>query len=427
MSWMSTHRWIAIVAAAAVVGLAAGCHTAQPIPESAFSEAGAAQHPQDGWIYQQLVSQKPTEPLPDDASGVQQTSATEAMTKMREMDKVKLDDEPEEKSWFDLSSLSFSNLGKSFKAAIGKGPNEGIARAAYRDGLELFEQKKYDEAAAKFAEASDRWPDTPLQEDALFMLGESYFFADRYPYANDAYAQLLKQYQYTRHLDVVVRRLFLIGQFWEKTALAESSWDWLNFTDKSKPTIDTFGYSIKAYDAIRMNDPTGPLAADSIMAAGNAYFTRNRFEEAAYHYDLIRKEYPKSDHLVKAHVLGMKSKMNMYQGPFYDDAVLKDAGDIAKQAMTQLGPQLGGEREYVVETRNKIGEEMANRDWTIAQFYEKKQCYGAAKYYYQVLLKDHPRSHMAQAAQQRLEQTHAFPDDPPNPFKWLTDLFGTRK
>ena len=45
-----------------------------------------------------------------------------------------------------------------------------------RKARSLFPEKKYKEAAAKFATAADRWPDTPLEEDALFLQGESEFF-----------------------------------------------------------------------------------------------------------------------------------------------------------------------------------------------------------------------------------------------------------
>ncbi len=67
-----------------------------------------------------------------------------------------------------------------------------------------------------------------------------------------------------------------------------------NVTDKSKPLFDTFGYAIQAYERIRLNDPRGPLADASLMALGNAYFRHGHYEEAAYNYDLLRKEYPNS-------------------------------------------------------------------------------------------------------------------------------------
>ena len=85
-----------------------------------------------------------------------------------------------------------------------------------QEGQALFRAKKYKEAGAKFATAADRWPDTPLEEDALFLQGESEFFSDQYPKAHDTYGGLLKKYTNTRHLDVVVRREFAMGRYWEQ-------------------------------------------------------------------------------------------------------------------------------------------------------------------------------------------------------------------
>ena len=154
------------------------------------------------------------------------------------------------------------------------------------------------------------------------MLGESYFFADYYSASNNVYEQLIKQYQYTRHLDVVVHRLFAIGRYWEHLSKNEYWWR-LNFTNKTEPLIDTYGYAVRAFDVIRLNDPTGPLADASLMAEGNAHFVREQYEDADYNYNLVRKEYPKSQYQVQAHLLGMREKEKIYQGPMYDATVLR--------------------------------------------------------------------------------------------------------
>jgi outer membrane protein assembly factor BamD (BamD/ComL family) len=413
---MSKHRWIAVAAAVSLVGFGPGCCSTPAIPDAAYGQTG--QPPEQGWIYQELAPHQPTGPLPDDEGAVRRASADKPLD---ETFKSKSDDDS---NFFD--ALAPDHIRKTYRAWIGKGPNEGLARALYQEGMDLYRDRRYDEAVEKFDEAGLRWPDSPLEEDSLFMLGESYFFADRYSSANDVYEQLLKQYQYTRHLDVVVHRLFAVGRYWEHVSVDQYWWQ-LNFTDKNLPIIDTFGYSMKAFDMIRLNDPTGPLADSSVMAQANANFRRERYEDAAYNYDLLRKEYPKSQYQVQAHLLGIKSKEAIYQGPMYDATVLKDADQIAKQALTQFGPQLGNERQYVVDTRNRIHEEMANRDMVLAQFYEKKQCYGSAKFYYAQLIKDFPRTPAAEAARERLQQIKDYPDEPPNHFKWLTDLFGAKK
>ena len=102
---------------------------------------------------------------------------------------------------------------------------------------------------------------------------ESEFFSDQYPKAHDTYGGLLKKYTNTRYLDTVAAREFALGRYWEqlqdaKPTVAASP----NATDGSRPMFDTFGYAIQAYERVRLNDPTGPLADAAVMAMGNAYF-----------------------------------------------------------------------------------------------------------------------------------------------------------
>ena len=147
--------------------------------------------------------------------------------------------------------------------------------------------------------------------------------------------------------------------------------------------FDTFGYAIQAYERMRMHDPTGPLADHSLMALGNAYFRCGQFENAAYNYDLLRKEYPNSKHQMSAHLLGPQAKMRVYQGAWYDGTALNDAKKIADQTLSQFGDKLGRERERVVRARAQIVEEQANREFTFAQYYDQHEDYRAARIYYQ--------------------------------------------
>ena len=71
---MSKHRWIAVAAAAVgLVGLGPGCASTPAVPGSAYAQT--SQPAEQGWIYQQLVSQQPTGPLPDDDDAIRRASA----------------------------------------------------------------------------------------------------------------------------------------------------------------------------------------------------------------------------------------------------------------------------------------------------------------------------------------------------------------
>ncbi|MFH1919379.1 MAG: outer membrane protein assembly factor BamD, partial [Planctomycetota bacterium] len=249
-------------------------------------------------------------------------------------------------------------------------------------------------------------------------------FLDKYPAASDTYAELLKEYKYTRHLDTVVARQFAIGRYWEQLNSAEPGWLLsFQFTDSSRPKFDTWGQAVKAYHSVLENDPTGPLADDSVMATANAHFLKGRYEDAAFNYDLLRKEYPKSEHQLQAHLLGMKSKMEVYQGAKYDGTPLEDAGKIADATLQQFPGELGSERERVLRERNQVLEERARRDWSMGQYYDKRKQYRAARYYYELILEEYPTTVAAQHARQRLDEIKDEPDKPTNHFQWLTNLF----
>jgi len=83
------------------------------------------------------------------------------------------------------------------------------------------------------------------------------------------------------------------------------------------------------YEQIRLNDPTGSLADDSIMATANSHFVHGEWDDADYHYGLLRTEYPRSEYQYQAHLLGLRCKLLRYQGPGYDNSPLVEADELA--------------------------------------------------------------------------------------------------
>ncbi|NIP85673.1 MAG: tetratricopeptide repeat protein, partial [Planctomycetales bacterium] len=61
--------------------------------------------------------------------------------------------------------------------------NEQVARAHFQEGERRIRAGEYDEARASYEAAAAAFPKSPLQEDALFMMAETYFLEDKYPKA----------------------------------------------------------------------------------------------------------------------------------------------------------------------------------------------------------------------------------------------------
>ncbi|MEQ8836289.1 MAG: outer membrane protein assembly factor BamD [Lacipirellulaceae bacterium] len=323
-----------------------------------------------------------------------------------------------------LADVKLSDTFQDLKTQVGMGPDERIARTSYAQGEQLFREEKYNEAAKHFKETIARAPGSQLQQDAKFQLAESYFFAESYPKANDAYEQLIQDHPNSPHLDKVIRRQFDLARYWEAHHNYDPNWVTTpNLFDKRRPLFDTLGRAIKNYENIRLNDPTGPLADDAVMATANSYFLRGRYVDADYHYDLIRKEFPRSEHQYEAHLLGLECKLRRYQGSDYGGRPLQEAEKLAKQLRRQFGGQLDEEqRGRLREREARLRQLMAVRDYALAQYHEGKKEYGAAKFYYQQIARDHPRTEAAEKSIERLAELKDKPDVPKEPLHSIMEL-----
>jgi outer membrane protein assembly factor BamD (BamD/ComL family) len=316
------------------------------------------------------------------------------------------------------------NIKKRWKKMVGRGPNEPVARKALAEADALFREGKYGEAIPKYKQAIDRWPDSAIEEDAMWQLAESLFFTDQYPKAEDQYDELVKKYANTKYLDRIAQRQFIIAQYW--IALDDKKHIPTivpNLVDRSRPLFDTRGRALKAYDHVRINDPRGPLADDSLMAAANAHFLDRQWLDADYFYGLLRSEYPDSDFLLQAHLLGLQAKLRAYQGPGYEGGILDEAEILADQVVVQFPDQLSREEEErVQQARGEIAAQQSLRHWKRAEFYAKGRHYSSARIYYALIARDYPKTMLAQQAHAKYQEIADKADVSDDPFPMLTRI-----
>lgn len=316
---------------------------------------------------------------------------------------------------------SFTEL----KEQVGMGRDERIAQQAFSAGEDFFRREQYRNALKQFGQTIARWPDSQLEQDALFYKAECEFFTDNYPEATESYDRLLEKYPNTPHLDKVIRRQFDIARYWDQYAQYKPHWPMTpNLLDNSQPLFDTVGRAMKTYENIRLNDPTGPLADDAVMATANSMFLRGRYSDADHHYELIRQEYPHSEHQYEAHILGLQCKLQKYQGPEYDASPLDEAKKIVKQLKLQFGNELDtAERERLAEIEGRLNYQLALRDYSMAQHYDNTEYYGSAKYYYAKLMREFPGTPLAETAQARFTELGGKPDRPATKMEWFVNIF----
>jgi outer membrane protein assembly factor BamD (BamD/ComL family) len=334
-------------------------------------------------------------------------------------------------SW---SDFSIDNLGKTSKKLAGQGPNRDLARQLYREGDDLYRQamaaeasKKagvFELAAGKFAAAADRWPDSALAMDALFMTGESYFFADNYPQANLYFEKLVQAFPNNRYMDAVDQRRFAIARYWlDLNRNNPESWYYVNYFNKARPWRDARGSGLRVLDKIRIDDPTGRLSDNATLQAANEYFMAGKFVKADEYYTDLRKSYPTSEHQFLAHFLGLKAKLNSYSGPAYGGTALDEAEKLVKQMRRQFPQEAEREREFLERAAAEIRFRKAERLAFLARYYDNRAEYRAAAHYYGRVIREFEDTPLAQQAEQRVAQIGGLPPVPAQQMEWLVNLF----
>ncbi|MCG8451013.1 MAG: outer membrane protein assembly factor BamD [Pirellulales bacterium] len=324
-----------------------------------------------------------------------------------------------------LKDVDFVQGVTDLKTQVGLGPDQQRAEQSFAAGEDLFRREQYSEAAKEFKQTIARWPNSQLEQDARFLLGECQFFANDYSDAINTYEGLLQEYPNSPHLDKIVKRQFDIARYWEKHHQYDPHWVVTpNLFDNTRPWFDTLGNALKVYENIRLNDPTGPLADDAIMATANSYFLRGRYNDADYQYELLRNEYPRSEHQYEAHILGLQCKLRKYQGADYDGAPLEEAKKLVKQLKVQFGGELDNEqRQRLTMLGGTLNRLLAERDFQVAKYYDDTEYYQSAKFYYAEVARKYPQTPLAEQARARYQELAGEPDVPATKLEWLIKAF----
>ena len=89
------------------------------------------------------------------------------------------------------------------------------------------------------------------------------------------------------------------------------------------------------------------------------------------------------------------------------------------QFARQLSPE---ERDRLRTVEADLNRQVAMRDFRLAEYYDGTKHFAAARYYYGELVKEYPRSELADQARERLAEIADKPASPPERLGWLLDF-----
>jgi outer membrane protein assembly factor BamD (BamD/ComL family) len=328
---------------------------------------------------------------------------------------------------------------QTLKKLTGRGPNRQIAEAAFDSGQQQYRaavaaweseadapatQAAFLKAVPELETAADRWPDSTIEEDSLFMLGEANFFANQYVDANKTYEKLVELYPATRYMDKVQAHRFAIAKYWLDVAReAPAVSTPVNLTDEKYPLNDWAGNGRRVLDRIRLDDPTGKLADDAAFLLGQALHEAHKYFEAAETFADLRNNYPGSPHQFQAHLMEFQSRLAMYDGKFYEGLPLKQAEEVLRLILRRFPNESAKLKNELMEQAASIRNMLADRDMAMADYHMNRSENLAARFYLEQLMQDYPETDVARDARTKLQSLEGKPDQPAQVAPWLVDMF----
>lgn len=329
--------------------------------------------------------------------------------------------------------------------------DDPLADSRMQEAEGLFAAGQYEKAMSEFRTLADnKGNSAALAERARFMQAECRYQLKQFPEAADTYHKVLLDFPTGAYRRDCAARMFEICDYWlddfrdelEKRAGEKGvlRWkpSWPKPWDRTRPTIDQEGRTLENLERIHTHDITGPTADKAIFWCGYVNFIRGNFQEADQFFSQLVDMHKDSPLRPQAMAFAIQAKNNATGGAAYDGRKCAEALQLVYAAEASV-PELANDpaaAEKLVRAKFAIRSQQAEKDFQMAEYYERTGHPGSAVFYYELVRRRYGGtrySDLAGERQARLIQLmkDGRPEPGNDPFaiakaKW-SEVFGGRK
>ena len=204
-----------------------------------------------------------------------------------------------------------------------------IESVFYALGCTLYNQNKYTEAIATFADYAKRFPQAKFVDEALFRTASAHQFLEAYDEAIKAYQQVIAQFPQSAFTEDSAYQIAVCRIVQERS-----------------------GDAISALEDFIRNFPNSEFFAQAKVYLARAYFQANKMQEALDTLASVQDVTRSLDHLVYANFLAIEIGDAAFDNTDYDmalrayrrvrtkNSLLKLQTDLAQRAQAQLAALL---------------------------------------------------------------------------------------
>jgi tetratricopeptide (TPR) repeat protein len=283
---------------------------------------------------------------------------------------------------------------------VGANYDDPLADSKLQEAENLFTAGHYEKAQSEFRALADNKANAAvLAERARFMQAECRYARGQYPEAADTYHKVLLDFPTGAYRRDCCARMFQICDYWlddfrdelekrsdEKGVLRWRP-KWPNPLDRTKPTVDQEGHTLEALERVHTHDITGPTADKAIFWCGYVNFIRGNFQEADQFFSQLVDMHTDSPLRPQALAFAIQAKNNATGGAPYDGRKCAEALQLVHVAEATV-PELANDpamAEKLTRAKFAIRSQQAEKDFLMAEYYERTGHPGSAVFYYELV------------------------------------------
>lgn len=277
-------------------------------------------------------------------------------------------------------------------------------------GRSLLAQSRFEDARKAFKNWFETYPDSPHYPEALFYAAETEVSAeDQKPRSG----HLIKAYEWLEELldgwpgtelaDRAIRKELIIAELLLFKGRKQKIWKgtlWLSGEEEALTMLDRI-IDDRARDT--------PIAEQALRLKADYHYANGDFEEAELAYARLMRDFARGKYAKFSLLRAGESALARFPGVEFDDADLLEAEVYLKDYQSKY-PREAAEA-MVPQLLTRVDESRAEKEFRVAQYYERTKALDAAVYYYKLVDQDWEQTTWGAQAHQRLIALGAMEPD----------------
>jgi outer membrane protein assembly factor BamD (BamD/ComL family) len=310
-----------------------------------------------------------------------------------------------------LERLEYDPAGEGWKEIAP--PIPGTEEGDLALARSLLARQDFAKARKEFAQWLKLYPQSPRRGEALFYAAETEILAvDEKPRGGDLIqahewlSEVIDAWHGTELADRAIRKEIILAEmmlFKNRTQKVWRGMMWLPAKEEALQILD------RVIDDWARDTP---VAEHALRLKADYHYLTGEFEEAELAYSRLTREFPRGRYYKVALLRSGESAYARFPGVEFDVADLLEA-EVYLNDFQQRFPEDAAEHR-VPQLLSRISESRAQKDYTVAQYYERTDHLEAATHYYRFVVNTYPATTWAALARNRLIDIGAEP--PPAEF-----------